>query len=46
MVALTELKNHIRSGDISVVGSRLHKDFEEYLVPKKIGQQLVLRKLN
>lgn len=46
MAALTELKNHIRSGDISVVGSRLHKDFEEYLVPKKIGQQLVLRKLN
>ncbi len=35
MAALTELKNHIRSGDISVVGSRLHKDFEEYLVPKK-----------
>ncbi|MCM3715488.1 Tn3 family transposase [Alkalihalobacillus oceani] len=35
MAALTELKNHIRSGDISVVGSRLHKDFEEYLVPKE-----------
>lgn len=34
MAALTELKNHIRSGDISVVGSRLHKDFEEYLIPK------------
>ncbi|UTI43919.1 DUF4158 domain-containing protein [Niallia sp. RD1] len=34
MAALTELKNHIRSGDVSVVGSRLHKDFEEYLVPK------------
>lgn len=35
MAALTELKNHIRSGDISVVGSRLHKDFEEYLVSKE-----------
>lgn len=35
MAALTELKNHIRSGDISVVGCRLHKDFEEYLVPKE-----------
>lgn len=35
MAALTELKNHIRSGDIWVVGSRLHKDFEEYLVPKE-----------
>jgi hypothetical protein len=35
MAALTELKNHIRSGDIWVVGSRLHKDFEEYLVSKE-----------
>ncbi|WP_264806715.1 Tn3 family transposase [Cytobacillus sp. NCCP-133] len=34
MAALTELRNHIRSGDVSVIGSRLHKDFEEYLVPK------------
>lgn len=35
MAVLTELKNHIRSGDIWVVGSRLHKDFEEYLVSKE-----------
>lgn len=34
MAALTELKNHIRSGDVWVEGSRLHKDFEEYLVSK------------
>ncbi|MEC5422567.1 hypothetical protein QGM71_03555 [Virgibacillus sp. C22-A2] len=34
MVALTELKNHIHSGDVWVEGSRLHKDFEEYLVSK------------
>lgn len=34
MAALTELRNHIRSGDVSVIGSRLHKDFEEYLVSK------------
>lgn len=34
MAALTELKNYIRSGDVWVEGSRLHKDFEEYLVPK------------
>ncbi|QOY37630.1 Tn3 family transposase [Anaerobacillus isosaccharinicus] len=34
MAALTELKNQIRSGDVWVVGSRLHKDFEEYLVSK------------
>jgi TnpA family transposase len=32
LAALTELKNSIRSGDISVVGSRHHKDFKEYLV--------------
>lgn len=36
LAALTELKNHIRSGDIWVVGSRLHKDFEEYLVSKDV----------
>lgn len=35
MAALTELRNHIRSGDISVVGSRQHKDFDEYLVSKQ-----------
>ncbi|GAB6499035.1 MULTISPECIES: Tn3 family transposase [Bacillaceae] len=35
LAALNELKNHIRSGDVWVVGSRLHKDFEEYLVPKE-----------
>lgn len=34
MAALTELKNYIRSGDVWVKGSRLHKDFEEYLVSK------------
>lgn len=32
--AFTELKNGIRSGDISVVGSRQHKDFDEYLFSK------------
>ena len=35
MAALTELKNQIRSGDVWVVGSRLHKDFEEYLVSQE-----------
>ena len=49
LAALTELKNYIRSGDIWVVGSRLHKDFEEYLVPrdnweeaKTIGNRLAV----
>lgn len=35
MAALTELRNHIRSGDVSVQGSKQHKDFEEYLIPKE-----------
>jgi TnpA family transposase len=34
IAALNELRNHIRSGDVSVMGSRLHKDFEKYLVSK------------
>lgn len=34
MAVLTELRNYVRSGDVSIVGSRQHKDFEEYLVPK------------
>jgi TnpA family transposase len=35
MAALTELRNGIRSGDISVLGSRQHKDFNDYLVSKE-----------
>ncbi|WP_010648716.1 Tn3 family transposase [Oceanobacillus massiliensis] len=38
MAALTELKNHIRSGDVSVVGSRQHRDIEDYLVTKQEWQ--------
>lgn len=34
MAALTELRNRIRSGDVSVVGSRNYKDFDDYLIPK------------
>ena len=34
MAALTELRNAVRAGNISIVGSRQHKDFEEYLVAK------------
>lgn len=33
IATLTELKNRIRSGDISVEGSKNFKNFEEYLVP-------------
>ena len=35
MAALTELKNNIRSGSIWVEGSRMHKEFEEYLISKE-----------
>ena len=34
MAVLAELRNRVRSGDVSIVGSRRHRDFEEYLVPK------------
>lgn len=34
MAVLTELRNHVRAGDVSIVGSRQHKDFDEYLVSK------------
>lgn len=32
MAALTELRNCVRAGDVSIVGSRQYKDFDEYLV--------------
>lgn len=34
MAVLTELREHIRAGDISIIGSRQYKDFEEYLFSK------------
>lgn len=34
MAALTELRNYVRSGDVSIVGSRQYKDFDSYLVSK------------
>ncbi|PFJ39484.1 DDE transposase [Bacillus thuringiensis] len=49
LAAFTELRNYVRSGDISIVGSRQHKDFDEYLVPsqdwidsKEIGTRLAV----
>lgn len=35
MAVLTELRKYVRSGNISIVGSRQHKDFEEYIVSKE-----------
>lgn len=34
IATFTELKNRIRAGDVSVEGSRNHKSFDEYLIPK------------
>jgi hypothetical protein len=33
---MSELKNALRSGDISVPGSRQFKDFDEYLMPRTV----------
>ncbi|UUZ93767.1 hypothetical protein LJK87_03415 [Paenibacillus sp. P25] len=35
MAVLMESRNYVRSGDVSIVGDRQHKDFDEYLVPKE-----------
>ena len=32
----SELKNHLRSGDLWVQGSRQYKDFEDYLIPEDL----------
>ncbi len=34
LCVMSELKNALRSGDVSVVGSRQFKDFEDYLIPR------------
>ncbi len=33
LCVMAELKNSLRSGDVSVVGSRQFRDFEDYLMP-------------
>jgi len=40
IAVITELKNSIRSGDISVTGSKKHKDFNEYLFSKREWHEL------
>lgn len=40
MAVLTELRNCVRSGDVSIIGSRQHKDFDEYLIPKEKWTQI------
>jgi len=36
LCVFSELKNHLRSGDIWVQGSRQYKDFEDYLIPEDL----------
>ncbi len=38
--ALSELRNHLRSGDMWVVGSRQYKDFEEYLLSSEAWEEM------
>lgn len=38
--ALSELRNHLRSGDMWVVGSRQYKDFDEYLLSPEVWNEL------
>ncbi|MEC0381347.1 MULTISPECIES: Tn3 family transposase [Bacillus] len=39
MAVLTELMEHVRAGDVSIVGSRQYRDFEEYLFSEDTWNQ-------
>ena len=39
MAVLTELREHVRAGDVSIIGSRQYKDFEEYLFSEDTWNQ-------
>jgi len=39
MAILTELREHVRAGDVSIVGSRQYRDFEEYLFSEDTWNQ-------
>ncbi|MCD1711125.1 Tn3 family transposase [Listeria monocytogenes] len=39
MAVLTELREHVRAGDVSIVGSKQYRDFEEYLFSEDIWNQ-------
>lgn len=34
MAVLTELREHVKAGDISISGSKQYRDFEDYLLPQ------------
>lgn len=39
MAVLIELREHVRAGDVSIVGSRQYRDFEEYLFSEDTWNQ-------
>ncbi|GIN93622.1 hypothetical protein J6TS1_18780 [Siminovitchia terrae] len=39
MAVLTELRERVRVGDVSIVGSRQYRDFEEYLFSEDTWNQ-------
>ncbi|MFA1643630.1 Tn3 family transposase [Chryseomicrobium imtechense] len=39
MAVLTELREHVRAGDVSISGSRQYRDFEEYLFSQATWNQ-------
>ncbi|KKB35323.1 Tn3 family transposase [Bacillus thermotolerans] len=39
MAVLSELREHVRAGDVSIIGSRQYRDFEEYLFSKDTWNQ-------
>lgn len=39
MAVLTELREHVRAGDVSIEGSRQYRDFEEYLFSEDTWNQ-------
>lgn len=39
MAVLTELREHVRAGDVSISGSRQYRDFEEYLFSQETWNQ-------
>ncbi|PMC34622.1 DDE transposase [Bacillus sp. UMB0899] len=39
MAVLTELREHVRAGDVSIIGSRQYRDFEEYLFSEDTWNQ-------
>ncbi len=43
---MVELKNALRSGDVSVVGSRQFRAFDDYLIPRPGFQQSLRERLS